>query len=124
MTTKPNTDSTSTKPSRGASVNRVTLAGRLVANPELRTTANGTHVTTIRLVTNDREAPEFHNVVLWRQLADFAASYMGKGRLAYIEGRLQTRTWEAADGSARRSVEIIADRFQALSPKRVSETAA
>jgi single-strand DNA-binding protein len=62
-------------------------------------------------------------VVLWRQLADFATSYMVKGRLAYIEGRLQTRAWEVPDGTKRRTVEVIADRFQALSPKRQVEAA-
>ncbi len=109
------TESVSTGSKRGTSVNRVILVGRLVANPELRETGSGVHVTTVRIATNDREQAEFHDVVLWRQLADFAASYMTKGRLAYIEGRIQGRTWEAADGTQRRSVEVIADRFQALS---------
>jgi len=68
--------------------------GRLVATPELRTTASGIHVTTVRIATNDREQPEFHDAVLWRQMADFACQYMGKGRLAYVERRQQSRTWE------------------------------
>jgi hypothetical protein len=54
------------KSSRGASVNRVILTSRLVATPDLRTTGSGIHVTTVRIVTNDREQPEFHDVVLWR----------------------------------------------------------
>ncbi len=112
------------KPSRGASVNRVILAGRLVATPELRTTGSGINVTTVRIVTNDREQPEFHDVVPWWQMADFATKFMVKGRLAYIEGRLQIRTWEGADGSKRRTVEVVADRFQALSAKPAVETAA
>jgi len=112
------------KQARGASVNRVILTGRLVATPELRTTGSGLHVTTVRIVTNDREQPEFHDVVLWRQMADFASKYMVKGRLAYVEGRLQSRTWEAADGTKRRTVEVVADRFQALSPKQVAAAAA
>jgi single-strand DNA-binding protein len=121
----PSTESTeTTEAPRGTSVNRVILVGRLVANPELRETGNGTHVTTVRIATNDREQAEFHDVVLWRQMADFAAQYMTKGRLAYVEGRLQGRTWEAADGSQRRSVEVIADRFQALSAKKAAEVAA
>ena len=94
------------------------LVGRLVATPELRETGNGIHVTTVRIATNDREQAEFHDVVLWRQMAEFAAQYMTKGRLAYVEGRLQGRTWEAADGTQRRSVEIVADRSQALSAKQ------
>jgi single-strand DNA-binding protein len=112
------------KPSRGASVNRVILTGRLVASPELRTTGSGIHVTTVRIVTNDREQPEFHDVVLWRQMADFACQYMVKGRLAYVEGRLQSRNWEAADGSKRRTVEVVADRFQALTPQRGTQDVA
>jgi single-strand DNA-binding protein len=109
---------------KGTSVNRVILVGRLVATPQLRTTASGIHVTTVRVATNDREQPEFHDVVLWRQLADFATKYMTKGRLAYIEGRQQARTWEAADGTKRRTVEVVADTFKALSPKQAEQPAA
>ena len=117
-TSEPTTDETNgTKGPRGTSVNRVILVGRLVADPELRSTTNGVPVTTVRLATNDRAQAEYHDVVLWRQLAEFAGSYMSKGRLVYVEGRLQGRSWEAADGTQRRSVEIVADRFQALSPK-------
>ena len=101
------------------SVNRVILVGRLVATPELRTTGSGLSVTPVRIVTNDREKPEFHDVVLWRRHADFAAKYLDKGRQVYIEGRLQCRTWEAADGTKRRAVEVVADAFKALSPKPV-----
>ena len=107
--TKSTTETTETKrSSKGTSVNRVILVGRLVATPELRTTASGIHVTTVRIATNDREQPEFHDVVLWRQLADFATKYMTKGRLAYIEGRLQSphlgsrRRLQAPDGRGRR----------------------
>jgi len=122
--TKPTTETTETKhSSKGTSVNRVILVGRLVATPELRTTASGIHVTTVRIATNDREQPEFHDVVLWRQHADFATKYMTKGRLAYIEGRQQSRTWEAADGTKRRTVEVVADTFKTLSPKRDAEAA-
>jgi single-strand DNA-binding protein len=123
--TKATTETTETKrSSQGASVNRVTLVARLVATPELRTTSSGIHVTTARVVTNDREQPEFHDVVLWRQHADFATKYMVKGRLVYVEGRLQSRTWEAPDGSKRRTVEVVAEKFQALSPKQAAEAAA
>lgn len=123
-TNQPETQSeTTSKSTRATSVNRVTLVGRLVATPQLRETGNGIHVTTVRVATNDREQAEFHDVVLWRQLADFAASYMTKGRLVYVEGRLQGRNWEAADGSQRRSVEIVADRFQALTGKPAVDAA-
>lgn len=109
------------KPARSTSVNRVILVGRLVAKPELRTTGSGLSVTTVRIATNDREQPEVHDVVLWRQMAEFAVNYMAKGRLVFVEGRLQTRTWDAADGTKRRTVEVVADRFQALSPRRQAE---
>jgi len=105
-----------------ASVNRVILTGRLVATPELRTTGSGLHVATVRNVTSDRKQPEFHDVVLWRQMAAFATTYMAKGCLAYVEARLQSRTWEAADGSKRRTVEVVAGRFQARSCQSVKST--
>ena len=110
--------------SRGDSVNQVTLIGRLVAAPELRETASGKHVTTVRVATNGKSHAEFHDVVLWGQLADFACQYLGKGRLVYIEGRLQSRQWQATDGSTRRTVEIVANRLQALSSKSASEAPA
>lgn len=123
--TKSTTETSETKrSSKGTSVNRVILVGRLVVTPELRTTASGIHVTTVRIATIDREQPEIYDVVLWRQLADFAAKYMTRGRLAYAEGRQQRRTWEAADGSKRRTVEVVVDRFQAVAPKQVAENVA
>ena len=109
--------------SRGDSVNQVILIGRIVAAPELGTTASGKHVTTVRVATNGKSHAEFHDV-LWGQLAEFATSYLGKGRLVYVEGRLQSRTWQASDGSSRRNVEIIANRLQALSSKSASEAPA
>ena len=110
--------------SRSDSVNQVTLIGRLVAAPELRETASGKHVTTARVATNGKAGAEFHDVVLWGQFADFTTSYLAKGRLVYVEGRLQSRRWQAADGGTRRTVEVVANRLQALSPKSASETPA
>lgn len=101
--------------SSSGTVNRVTLVGRLVADPVLRSTASGIPVTTVRVATNDRGTAEFHDVVVWRQLAEFATTCLGKGRLVYVEGRLQSRTWQPQDGAARRITEIIASRLQALS---------
>ena len=114
----------SERQSRGDSVNQVTLIGRLVATPELRQTGSGKHVTTVRVATNGKSHAEFHDVVLWDQLADFATSYLGKGRLVYIEGRLQSRQWQATDGSSRRTVEIVANRLQALSKSAEAAPAA
>jgi len=111
---------TGERQSRGDSVNQVTLIGRLVATPELRETGSGKSVTTIRVATDGKNHAEFHDVVLRGQLADFARSYLGKGRLVYIEGRLQSRQWRATDGSIRRTIEIIANRLLALSSKSAS----
>ena len=115
---------TDERQSRGDSVNQVTPIGRLVAAPELRETASGKHVTTVRVATNGKTHAEFHDVVLWGQLADFATKYLGKGRLVYIEGRLQSRQWQATDGSSRRTVEIVANRLQALSKSAEAAPAA
>jgi len=114
-TTSPKTETPAVSKSQG--VNQVTLVGRLCAAAELRETASGKHVTTIRVATQGKARTEFHSVVLWAQLADFASTYLAKGRLVYIEGRLQSRQWQAADGSTRRTVEIVAYRLQALSSK-------
>jgi single-strand DNA-binding protein len=115
---------TSQQTSRSNSVNQVTLVGRLVADPQLRETGNGKHVTTVRIATNTGASAEFHNVVLWGQLADFATGYLKKGRLVYVAGRIQTRSWTAADGSTRNSVEVVASRLQALSSKSADGPAA
>ncbi|HLG68486.1 MAG TPA: single-stranded DNA-binding protein [Acidimicrobiales bacterium] len=115
-TTKAN-PSSPTRPSRQDSINQVILVGRIVAAPELRQTASGKHVTTARIATNGKAGAEFHDVVLWNQLADFACSYLGKGRLVSVEGRLQSRQWKAQDGSTRRTIEIVASRLQALTGK-------
>ena len=116
-------ETASTK-NRGDSVNQVTLIGRLVAAPKLRHTASGKSVTTVRIATNGKTNAEFHDVVLWGQLADFATKYLGKGRLVYVEGRLQSRQWQAADGSTRRTVEIVANRLQALTSKSAQDAPA
>jgi single-strand DNA-binding protein len=113
-TTTTTTSQTSTAGARGDSVNQATLIGRLVAAPELRETASGKHITTVRVATNGKSHAEFHDVVLWSHLANFACQYLGKGHLVYIEGRLQSRQWQATDGNTRRTVEIVANRLQAL----------
>ncbi len=115
---------TEERQSRGDSVNQVTFIGRLVAAPELGETGSGKHVANVRLATNGKSHAEFHNVVLWGQLADFAASCLGKGRLVYVEGRLQSRQWQATDGTTRRTVEIIANLLQALSKSAAAAPAA
>jgi single-strand DNA-binding protein len=87
--------------------NRVKLAGRLVADPEIRYTTTGKAVCTLRLATNDTRDAQFHDVVAWEQVAETAGT-LTKGSAIAVSGRLQTRSWEAADGSRRRTTEIIA----------------
>jgi single-strand DNA-binding protein len=108
-------------------VNKVTLLGRLTADPDVRATPNGTHVANLRLATNEygardeagtrREHTEFHTLVLFGRPAEVAGSYLRKGRLLYADGRLRTRSWEAADGGKRHATEVLVDSFQMLEPK-------
>lgn len=98
-------------------LNKVFLQGRLVADPELRHTTNGVAVATFRLAverdfkdkqTGARQA-DFINVVAWRQTGEFASRYFGKGRMAIVEGKLQTREYTDRDGNRRYATEVIAD---------------
>lgn len=98
-------------------LNRVTLMGRLVADPELRTTPQGVSVTTMRLAvdrdfknkqTGERET-DFINVVTWRQTAEFVSRYFTKGRMAVVEGRLQVRQYTDKEGNKRTAVDVVAD---------------
>lgn len=96
------------KESNFRSFNKVQLAGRLVADPDLRYTPSGKAVCRIRLATNDTQTAQFHDIVAWEALGENAAKSLSKGATAVIEGRLQTRTWQAPDGSSRRVTEIVA----------------
>jgi len=102
---------------RGPSLNRSSLLGRLCADPELKYTSTGIAVARLRIVTNDRQAAEFHDVIVWRQLAEIAAKHLAKGHLVYVEGHLHGRTWQGQDGTTRRSVEVVAENLQILTPK-------
>lgn len=100
-------------------LNKVMIIGRLTRDPELRTTPGGASVCQLGLATNyvytnqqtgqKVEQVEYHNIVLWRKLAEIAAQYLKKGRRVYIEGRLQTRSWDGQDGSKKNRTEIVAD---------------
>lgn len=99
-------------------LNKVQIIGRITQDIELRQTPNGQNVTTLSIATNrnwtdgqgnKQEQAEFHNVVLWAKLAEIASQYLAKGRKCYIEGRLQTRSWEAQDGSKRYRTEIVGE---------------
>jgi single-strand DNA-binding protein len=100
--------------SRGPALNRVILVGRLAADPELRYTPSGSAVAQLRLATNEGEEPEFHQLSAWGKLAEFAASYLKKGRLLYVEGRLHWSSWQATDGSSRRGCEVRVGNLQVL----------
>jgi len=111
-------------------LNKVFLIGNLTRDPELRTTPNGQPVCTIGIATNriwtDRQTgqrqqkAEFHTVILWRRLAEIAHQFLKKGSSVFIEGRLQTRTWQDKNGNKRWTTEIIAENMQ-LGPKGTSK---
>ncbi len=107
-----NTDES--RKSHGPALNRVILVGRLVADPELRYTPSGSAVAQLLLATNEGSEPEFHQLSAWGKLAEFAGSYLKKGRLIYVEGRLHWSSWQAADGSQRRSCEVRVGNLQVL----------
>lgn len=88
------------------SKNHVSLAGRLVADPELRKTSTGKSVCSMRLATNDTKTAQFHTVVAWESMADTAAK-LSKGAEIAVEGRLQTRSYEI-EGQKRYATEVIA----------------
>ena len=97
-------------------INRVVLMGRLVADPELKTTASGVSVTTFRIAVDrsyvksgeERQA-DFFDIVAWRYTAEFICKHFRKGSLIAIDGQLQSRTYQANDGSKRYVVEVVAD---------------
>lgn len=99
-------------------LNKVMLIGRLTRDPETRTTPQGVTVTNFGLATgrvwkdeqgNTQERTEFHNIVAWRRLGEICAQYLAKGRQVYIEGHLQTRSWDDADGKKNYRTEVVAD---------------
>lgn len=93
-------------------LNSVILIGRLTRDPELRYTTNGTAVCQFTLAVQrkyNKDEADFIDIVAWRGLAENCANYLGKGRLAAVEGRLQIRSYETQDGQKRRVTEVIAD---------------
>lgn len=107
------------------SLNKVLLIGNLTGDPELRYTPQGTAVATFSVATNrnwtdqagqSQEAVEFTRCVAWAKLAEVCSQILKKGRKVYVEGRLQTREWEAQDKTKRRTTEVVIDNMIALSP--------
>ena len=104
---------------------RVTLVGRLCADPVLRHTASsGNAVTTIRLAVNDGPEATFHSVVAWGRTAEVVCQYLRKGRLVQAEGRTQERSYETGDGEQRTVTELVAWRVQFLGREKAAPEAA
>lgn len=106
-----------------SSVNKVILIGRLGADPELRYTTDGASVATFNVATTEtwkdksggkQERTEWHRIVAWRKLGEIAAEYLKKGKLVYIEGRIQSREFEGKDGAKRKMYEIIATNMKMI----------
>jgi single-strand DNA-binding protein len=104
------------------SLNRATVIGYLGQDPEIRYTQAGTPVATFSVATSRRwtnehgpqEKTEWHRIVVWNKLAENCAQYLAKGRQVYVEGSLQTRSYEDKDGVVRKITEIIASQVQFL----------
>ncbi|KIO43911.1 single-stranded DNA-binding protein [Sanguibacteroides justesenii] len=108
-------------------VNKVILIGNVGADPEVRYLEGGVAVTRFSLATTETynnkngervSQTEWHNIVLWRNLAQIAEKYVKKGMTLYIEGRLRTRTWDDQNGNKRYTTEIYGDTMQMLSRKQ------
>ena len=107
-------------------VNKVILIGNLGKDPEVRSVESGVSVANFTMATSEsykdktsgekKVITEWHNIVLWRGLAEIAQKYLHKGDMVYIEGKLRTRSWEK-DGVTRYTTEVVADNMTMLSPK-------
>jgi len=99
-------------------LNKVQIIGNITQDIELKQTPNGQNVCSFSIATNrswtdasgtKQEQAEFHNIVMWWKLAEISGQYLNKGKKIYVEGRLQTRNWEAQDGSKRYRTEIVGE---------------
>jgi single-strand DNA-binding protein len=106
-------------------INKVILVGHLGKDPEVRHLDGGVSVASFPLATSETftkdgkkvEQTEWHNIVMWRGLADIAAKYLQKGKLVYIEGKLRTRSFEDKEGNKRYTTEVVAENFTMLGRK-------
>lgn len=114
-----------------AGLNKVMLIGYLGKDPETKQLDGGATVCKFPIATsetwkdkdgNRKEATEWHNVVLWRQLAEIADKYLRKGQLLYLEGKIKTRSWEDSQGIKRYATEILGDTFTMLGKKTDNDT--
>ena len=113
-----------------AGINKVILVGNLGKDPEVRSLENGAKVANFTLATSETyknrdgqkvTTTEWHNIVLWRGLADIAERFLRKGNQVYIEGKIKTRTWDDKDGNKRYTTEILGDNLTMLGGKRDTE---
>jgi len=109
-----------------AGVNKVILIGNLGKDPDVRHLEGNTTVASFPLATSESykdkngtkvEQTEWHNIVVWRGLADVAEKYLKKGATIYVEGKLRTRSWTSKEGEKRYTTEVIADTFTMLGKK-------
>jgi single-strand DNA-binding protein len=117
-------------------VNKVFLIGHIAADPDVKATPAGKYVAKMRLATNTyagkddegkaRERTEYHNLVAFDKTAEFAGQYVKKGRLVFIDGRLQTSSWEDASGQKRYRTEVVVEeiKFLGARPAEAAEVAA
>ena len=107
-------------------VNKVILVGRLGKDPEVRYTPDGLMITNFRLATDETrkdkngeriQKTEWHSIVTFGKLAEISSKYLSKGKLVFVEGRIQTRSWDDKDGNKRYSTEIIAANMRMLEAK-------
>lgn len=114
------------------SLNKVQLIGNVGKDPDVRYLDNGVAVATFPLATTDRaytlangtqvpERTEWHNIVLWRGLAETAEKYVHKGDKLYIEGKIRSRSYDDQNGIKRYVVEIFADNMEMLTPRSVQQ---
>ena len=105
--------------------NKAIIIGRVIKDPEIRTTPNGQTVASIGVASNRvwnsnsgerQEKTEFHNIVAWGKLAEICGQYLAKGQLVLFEGRIETRSWEGQDGAKKYKTEIVAENMQ-MGPK-------
>ena len=110
-----------------ASLNKVMLIGNLGKDPEVRAIPSGVKVANFSIATSENytgkdgnkvEKTEWHNIVMWRGLAEVAEKYLKKGSPVFIEGRLQTRSWDDQSGNKRYTTEIVADNMVMLGGRR------
>lgn len=110
-----------------AGVNRVILIGNLGKDPEIRNLEGGVKVANFSLATTETykgkngekvDSTEWHNIVLWRGLAEVAESFLKKGNTVFIEGKIRTREWTDKDGNKRYTTEIVADNMVMLGGRR------